>query len=29
LKLDLIISEIRKQKIDKEEKKLEEMFRKY
>jgi hypothetical protein len=29
LKLDLIISELRKQKIDKEEKKLEEMFRKY
>ncbi len=29
LKLDLIITELRKQKIDKEEKKLEEMFRKY
>ena len=29
LKLDKVISELRKQKIDKEEKKLEEMFRKY
>ena len=29
LKLDKVISELRKQKIDKEEEKLEEMFRKY